>query len=134
MALQGDIRELKVSHPTLGSRIFKVKSNESNTFDQGGFRAVDDVNMITTDGEIIHQLNNQRGSLEVIIENDTAVRNDSGFLGQLAGDAQDGVWQFTHFNNSVYSATGRPVGDIQPDLNTGSLTIKLGTSAWDKIV
>lgn len=134
MAIQGDIRELKVSHPTLGNRIFKVKSNESNTFDRGGFRAVDDVNMITTDGEIIHQLNMQRGSLEVIIENDTAVRDDAGFLNRLAADAEDGVWQFTHFNSSVYSASGRPVGDIQPDLNTGSLTLKLGTNEWTKIV
>ena len=57
MAQGGDVLELRVNHPTLGSRVFFPKSGEDNNLDLGGFRNEDDANMVTASGEAIVKKN-----------------------------------------------------------------------------
>jgi len=134
MAVGGDIIEITYTHPTLGSGSFFPKANEGNTFDPGGIRTADDANMISGSGGLIAQKNRVRGSFEVVIENDMNVRNDAQVVADLAADPVAADWTVSIINGTVWGATVFPVGDIQPDVNASTFTLKLGTGAWKKIV
>ena len=132
MAVNGDIREITYSHPTIGSGAFKTKSNESNTFDPGGFRTNDDANQVTSDGTMMQQKNRVLGFLEVVCENDMDVRLDVQKVQELSADSVQADWTFTMNNGSVYKGKGTPVGDIQADTNTGTFTLKVNGAGFEK--
>jgi hypothetical protein len=131
-ATAGDLIEARVEHPTLGNHTFYPKSNESVTKDGGGYRANDDANAVTAVG-MITQINLVRASLEMVVANDENVREDADFAIALSGAAVDGEWTFTHKNGVTLGMTGRPVGDIQPDLNVGTFTLKIAGTNMRKI-
>jgi len=132
-SIGGDILEIRFQHPTLGSGVFYPKSNEGNTKDLGGIRAGDDVNMVSGDGQAIWQLNRQRGSWEIVCAYDMNTREDVKKASQLAGDPVDATWTVSHINGTIWACTGRPVGDIQPDTNAATVTIKVAGTEWTKI-
>lgn len=135
MTLGGDFIEVRVSHPTLGDHTFYPKSNEGNTFDPGGVRAVDDANMITGNGaETIDQLNRVRSSFEIVCANDMNEREDSQFAAALGGDPVPGQWTISHISGVTYGLTGRPVGDIQVDTNAGTFTLKVAGAVAQRLV
>ncbi len=134
MAVHGDIREITVNHPTLGSRSFFSKANEGNTYDQGGFRNSDDNSNIASNGDLIIQKNQVSGMLEALIENDMNVREDADFINQLAASPTQGTWTFQVVNGTVWQGRGVPVGDIQPDINAGTFTLKIVAGRFKKIV
>lgn len=133
MAVHGDIRELTFNHPTIGNGIFHPKAGEGNTFDPGGIRSNDDAAQITTTGEIIDQLSFVRGSMEIVVENDTDIRLDWENARKLAADPTPATWTVTMMNGSVYVGVGKPVGDIQADLQAGTMTLKLAAPEWNKV-
>lgn len=133
-SIGGDFKEIKVSHPTLGDHIFLPKSNEGNTFDPGGVRTGDDANMITGSGEPIWSLNTVRAFFEVVVANDMNTRADAIFAAKLAGDNVDANWTLSHRNGTVWGLSGRPVGDINPDTNVATFTLKIAGSITTKIV
>lgn len=133
MAVHGDIRELTYNHPTIGNGVFHPKSAEGNTMDPGGVRSNDDANAITTTGIIIDSLSFVRGHMEIVIENDTDIRQDAEIVRSLAADPVPATWTVTMMNYAVYVGTGKPVGDIQPDLQAGTMGLKIAAPEWKKI-
>ena len=91
MASHGDVTEIKVAHPDLGSRTFFPKAGEGNTFFKGGIVTNDDVAAITSAGDMIFSMNRQAGMFSVLIEDDQNGRKDSTFLEELAGSFIAGV-------------------------------------------
>lgn len=134
MANHGDITEINFNHDLIGSGTFFAVANQGNTYDEGGFRSSDDANMIASDGQMIDQINRQRGMFEVVIENDQNIRNDAAVLKQLAASPVLATWTFSIVNGAVYKGTGKPVGDIQPDINNGQLTLKVAGGEFVKII
>lgn len=130
----GDFIEVRVSHPTLGDHVFFPKSNEGNTMDPGGYRTADDANAISGDGQPIWQVNLQRGYFEIVVANDSNVRNDVQFVADLMESPQSADWIFSHVNGVVWGMNGKPVGDVQPDMNASTFTLKVSGGRAVKIV
>jgi hypothetical protein len=125
MAQGGDVLELRVNHPTLGSRIFFPKAGEDNSYDLGGFRNEDDASAVTSSGEMINKKNRVRGSFEVVLANDQSVREDADFCVELAESTELADWSFSIVNGSVYGGKGVIVGDIQPNINAATFSLKV---------
>ena len=134
MVVGGDIIEITANHPVLGARSFFPKANEGNTYDQGGFRNSDDSSNIAGNGDLIISKNQVSGMLEALIANDMNVREDADFVNQLAASPVQTTWTFQVINGAVFQGQGVPVGDIQPDINAGTFTLKLAVGRFTKIV
>jgi hypothetical protein len=134
MASHGDITEIRFSHPTLGSGVFEPKAAEGNTFDPGGIRTNDDANGITSNGDLIVIKNRVRGHFEVMIENDMNIRNDAKIIAELAADPVPAQYTVSIINGTVWAGSGFPVADIAPDINAGTMTLKIASGNWKKIV
>lgn len=130
----GDILELRVKHPELGEHSFFPKSNEGNTFDFGGVRTNDDANQITGSREMIVQKNVVRGMLEVVVANDMNTREDATFAAALAESSTPGNYVLSMINGTIWGFDGHVVGDIQPDLNAATFTLKLAFPRATKLV
>ena len=119
----GDVDEIVCQHTT-GEYRFFPKANESATIDKGGVRANDDASQVTSNGQMMSQLNRVRWSFEIPI----AVETDgstSADLNTLTAHPDLGTWTFSLLNGTIYKGTGRPVGDIQEDTNAGTMTLKV---------
>jgi hypothetical protein len=134
MAVGGDITEITVNHPTLGSRIFFAKANEGNTYDVGGIRTEDDADSIDGGGNPIWKKNRKMGFFEVVVANDQSQSvPDADFVATLAADPVQADWTFSIINGSVYGGSGKPVGDIQPNVNDATFTLKVLGATFKKI-
>lgn len=133
MAVAGDIIEITYNHPTLGSGTFFPKAGEGNTYDPGGIRTGDDAGMIAGAGNPIWQKNRVRGFFEVVVENDQNVRNDAQVIADLMASPVPADWTFEVINGTIYGGSGMPVGDIQPDVNAGTVTLKVAGPSFVKI-
>lgn len=133
MASHGDVTEIQVSHPDLGSRTFFPKAGEGNTFYKGGIVVNDDVAAITSAGDMIYTNNRQAGYFSVLIEDDQNNRKDSTFLEKLAGSSLPGVWTLSLINGSIYQGEGKPVGAFETNLNDGTLTLKVNSGKFKQI-
>jgi hypothetical protein len=121
----GDIKELSYNNATLGLQgTFKVKSNEGNTYDPGGVRTNDDTAQATTTGEMIIQQNYKLGMLSVVIANDMSLKT-ADICAQLAAAETLTVWTFTVINNRSFKGSGMLVGDIVPNIQDSTLSIKI---------
>lgn len=134
MATGGDILEVTFNHPTLGSGILRPKSNEDNTYDTGGIRTADDANMIDGGGKPIYQKNRVMGFFEIVVANDQNVNQDLETMVSLAADPEESDWTFTLINGTVYGGTGKPVGDLQGNLNQATFTLKVAGAEFKKII
>lgn len=131
-ATGGDILEITCNHPTQGTVTFYPKSNEDSTFDPGGFRGVDDANMVDGAGRLIRQMNRVRAMFEVTIAKDDNTEETMEVLAAIAASPADAVWTVTHINGSVWKINGAPVGDIQGNMNQGTMTLKVAGSVLEK--
>lgn len=126
MPVGGDITEVTYNHPTLGTGVFYPKSNESSNYDLGGIRKNDDANQVDGAGRSIHQMNRVRWSYELTVANDMNATNpEVEQANALAADPEEADWTFTHINGTVYGGKGSVVGDIQPDGNVATFTLKV---------
>lgn len=121
----GDWLEIKVNHPTLGEHTFYPKSNEGSTFDPGGIRTNDDANQVTGAQEAIWQKNMARGFLEVVIANDPNSREDWLFANNLTASPVDASYTASHIGGTIWGFNGMPVGDVAPDFNAATMTLKI---------
>lgn len=124
-AVGGDILEVTYAHDTLGSGTFFPKSGEDSTFDLGGFRGADDANMVDGGGRTIRQLNRVRWSFEVMIAWDAITDEDLEKLTALAESPVEADWTISLINGAIYAGKGSPVGDIQANGNSPSMTLKV---------
>ncbi len=130
----GDLLEITYNHPTIGSGVLYPKSAEGSTFDTGGFRNNDDANGIDGGNRAIYQKNRIRWSLESTVAWDMNVANEAAKVAALSADPTDSTWTITHVNGTVWQGKGQPVGDIQPDGNEATFTLKIsGGGTLDKI-
>lgn len=135
MSATGDLIEVTYNHPILGSGIFFPKSAEDSTYDLGGFRSNDDANMIDGSGEMIDQMNRVRWSLECTLAWDMNNREDLDKLVQLSSSPVLAEWTWENVNGTVYKGTGKPVGDLQGNANTGQFSLKVaGGGVAKKVV
>ena len=125
MAVGGDILEISFNHPTIGSGTIFPKSNEDSTFDDGGFRSNDDANQVAGNGEMIDQMNRVRWSLETTVAWDMNTRGDLEKLAELAGSPVQADYTISHINGTVYGGAGKPVGDLQGNMNAATFSLKL---------
>jgi len=130
----GQITEITYNHPTIGSGTFFPKAGEGNTYDPGGIRTADDAAMISGGGGAIWQKNQVMGFFEVVIANDQNVRNDAQVIADLMADPVEADYTFSIINGTVFGCSGIPVGDVQPDVNAGTVTIKVASTDIKKIV
>lgn len=122
----GDITEVTYNHPTLGAGRFLCKANEDSTFDKGGFRRVDDQNMVDGAGEDIAQINRVRWSFEGTVTWDNLSDPDAlDRLKSLASDPVPADWTFSHISGKAYGGKGAPVGDIQAGGNNATISMKI---------
>lgn len=126
--LGGDIIEIVCQHPTLGEFRFSPKANESFTLDFGGIRTNDDASQITGNGQAIYQQNRVRWSFEGPIAVDFIANTEMNALPSLAGSSDEGVWTISHISGSIYKGKGIVVGDLQPDTNAATQTLKVSGS------
>jgi len=134
MATGGDVLEITFDNPNIGSGSFFPISNQGNTFKPGGIMANDDANQVTASGTMINQLNRTLGHFEVLCENDMNLRDDISVAQALAGDTANTDFTISLNNKTVWTATGRPVGELTSDVNASSFTLKINAPVWEKII
>ena len=129
----GDCVEITCNH--LGKTYrFYPKANETFNIDKGGIRGNDDMNQITSNGQMMSQLNRGRWAVDGPIAVDQISDSELSGLNVMAASPSLGTWQFSMISGAIYKGTGRPVGDIQHDSNAGTLTLKVsGGGELEKI-
>jgi len=125
MILAGDLLELAVEHPELGSRVFEPKSGEDMNIMLGGFKSNDDDGNITAFGTRIDQKNRFPWSAEPTIG---ANDGDIDFLQLLTESTLEGNWTFTFINGDVRVGKGKPVGDLVENRQAGTIPFKIAGS------
>ncbi len=130
----GDIEEITYDHATLGTGSVYPKSAEDHTFDTGGYRNNDDDNGIDGGGRAIFQKNRIRWSFEGTVSWDMNGENEAVKMAALAKSSVDATWTVTHVNGTVWKGQGQPVGDIKPNGNAATFTLKIaGGGEMEKI-
>lgn len=120
----GDITEITFNHPDLGTGVFYPKSSEDSTYDTGGFRSNDDVNMIQANGDMIDQVNRTRWSFAVKCGWDMLTNNELETLSALSASINQGTYTFTNINGVIYKGKGKIVGDVQGNGNSSTVDFK----------
>lgn len=121
----GDITELKVEHPTIGSFTVEPKANEDTEQDMGGIRMNDDDSQITGAGTIILSGTRTRPYLQVTVATNEEI---TAKLTEWAESAELATITFTHINGDVKRGKAIPVGDIKPSSLNATVQIKLAGS------
>lgn len=130
----GDVTEIVCQHSIAGTTSFYPKANESFTIDLGGIRANDDESQLTSDGQMMSQLNRKRAFFEGVIAVDMASNRELNKLQQMNQSPILGTWSISNIAGVTYRGVGRQVGDMQIDSNAGTITLKVAFSrALEKI-
>ena len=123
----GDCVEIKCVHNGTTYR-FSPKANETFNVDKGGIRTNDDASQITSNGQIMRQLNRVRWMVDGPIAADSITGYEQDALNVMASSPNLGNWQFSFISGTILNGAGSPVGDIQFDSNGGQLTLKVSGS------
>jgi len=120
----GDLIEIVCNH--LGNTYrFYPKANETFNVDFGGRRTNDDASQKTSNDQNIRQINTVRWSVDGPIACDLLTGNEQNALSLMSGSPSEGNWQISHISGAIWKGTGSPVGDIAPDSNASTLTLKI---------
>lgn len=125
MVTGGDIIELTFNHPTIGTGVLFVKSDEDSELDLGGYRSSDEEKSIDSGGNMIDILTLSRWSLTAVIAGDLTDREDLEKLVALTSDPVAAVWTITHISGNIYKASGKPVGDVKQALKAATIQLKV---------
>lgn len=123
----GDCVEIKCVHNGITYR-FSPKANETFNVDKGGVRTNDDASQITSNGQIMRQLNRVRWMVDGPIAADSITGYEQDALNLMSSSPILGNWQFSFISGTILSGAGSPVGDVQFDSNGGQLTLKVSGS------
>jgi len=134
MATGGDILEVSVNHPDLGSKIFFAKASEGNTFEPGGFRTEDDEDSVDSGGNMIQKINRKLGFFEIVLSNDLNEREDFDFISQLHQSSKLGDWTVSIINGVTFGGQGKPVGTVTPNINDATMSVKISGPGFKKII
>lgn len=125
MATGGDIIEVTYNHPTIGSGRFLPKAGEGSTLNLGGFRSDDDNGMIDGGGNMIDRMTRRRWSAEMVVANDDLIQLDLENAVALAESPVLADYTFQHVSGAIYAGQGKPVGDLDVDLDKATFTLKI---------
>ena len=127
----GDILELKVEHPTLGSFVLEPKAGEDTESDQGGIRIEDDDAGTTSSGKMILSARRTRPYIQVTVATNSEINEK---LIGWAESAELATVTYTLINGDVFRGLAIPVGDIKPSTLNATIQIKLaGSGKFAKI-
>ncbi|APZ82893.1 hypothetical protein [Flavobacterium phage FL-1] len=118
----GDVDQISCSFAGNVYR-FYPKANETFNIDPGGIRVNDDMSQVTSDGQIMRQLNRQRWKVDGPIACDTITGAEFNALNLMSSSPTLGVWQFAMKSGAIMTAKGSPVGDIALDSNAGTIAL-----------
>jgi hypothetical protein len=121
----GDVVELKVEHPTIGSFTLEPKANEDTESDRGGIRMNDDDSQITGAGNIILSGTRTRPYLQITVATNNELTEK---LIQWSESSELASITYTHINGDVVRGKAIPVGDIKPSTLNSTVQIKLAGS------
>jgi hypothetical protein len=119
MATGGDLIEATYSNADTGNGRFSFMATEDGTFDLGGLKTQDDVK-VDGSGAPIYIMHRKPWMVEGTIRWDLLVGNDLSNLQDLSASTKESDWTFSHVSGTVWTAKGKPVGDITG--NTGQAT------------
>lgn len=121
----GDITELKVEHPTIGSFTVEPKAKEDTESDSGGIRMNDDDAQITAAGTIILSGSRTRPYIQVTVATNDEITKK---IEDWAESAELATITYTHINGVVKRGKAIPVGDIKPSTQNATVQVKLAGS------
>ncbi len=121
----GDITELTFNHPTVGTGVLFVKSDEDSELDLGGYRSADEEKSIDTGGNMIDVMTLSRWSATFVVAGDLTTREDLEKLTSLTSDPVLATWTITHISGAIYQGTGKPVGDVKQALKAATIQLKI---------
>ena len=127
----GDILELAIDHPSLGSRIFEGKSGEDVSIMPGGYKSNDDDGNHGANLTRINQKNSYPWSLEItILSND----GDLDYLQSWAESSEEATITGTFMDGKVRTGQGTAVGDMQENKQAGTIGFKMaGSGRFEEI-
>ena len=120
----GDVLDITCTHKGITYR-FSPKANETANIDLGGIRVNDDASQVTSNGQIIRQLNRVRWMFDVPIAFDSISGYEQKALNTMSSSPSLGNWQFVFISGAIIKGVGSPVGDISVDSNAGTLSLKV---------
>lgn len=123
----GDCVDIKCDHNGITYR-FSPKANETFNVDKGGIRTNDDASQITSNGQIMRQLNRVRWMIDGPIAADQISGYEQSALNVMSASPILGIWTFSFISGAILTGTGSPVGDFQLDSNAGQITLKVSGS------
>lgn len=124
-AVGGDLQEIIIAHPTVGTVTLFPKAGEDSTFNPGGIRNDDDNAGIDGGGRMIVKKSRTRWSLEATISNDMNGTQEMEQLVAIAASNEEANITITHINGAIYKGKGTIVGDINPSGMNATIGIKL---------
>lgn len=123
----GDIDQIVCTH--LGNTYrFSPKANETANIDKGGLRVNDDESQITSDGQIMRQINRTRWKVDGPIACDTLSGYEQDALNLMSASPSQGTWQFALKSGAILRGLGSPVGALSYDSNAGTLALTVSGS------
>lgn len=127
----GDVQELKVEHPTIGSFTLEPKANEDTESDRGGVRINDDDAQVTSTGSIILSGTRTRPYVQITVATNDEITDK---LVKWAESAELATITYTLITGDVIRGKAIPVGDIKPSTLNATVQIKLaGSGKFAKI-
>lgn len=117
---KGDLLSLSCAHPTLGSRVFEIKSQSDFSWQRGGYKINDDDGNITSSGKFFAQMNAYPWSAEATVVSNSG---DVEYLQDIANTGVPATWTFTHISEGIYVGSGFCVGDISDNLQSGEMSL-----------
>lgn len=130
----GDIIEITYNHPTIGTGVLYPKAAEDNTFFIGGIQTASDANMIDGSGKPIWQKNRSRAYFVAVVSNDmNGDTPEFEKIQQLSADPVPAQWTFTVINGVTYGGEGKPVGDLEQNINQSTFSLRVEGGQFKKI-
>ena len=118
------IREMKISHPTVGDKVFFAHANESATLDEGTIITEANQDGVTGNGSAIRAKKVQRWKIEGTFSINMDFDEDEiQYLKRLNASNIDGTFTITLGNGAVYSGSGFMVGNHQYDIQAGTASL-----------
>lgn len=131
----GDITEITFNHPTLGSGVLFVKSDEDSELDLGGYRSADEEKGIATNGDMIDTMTLSRWMASATLASDLTDANHLKKVTDMASHPLPASWSVSHISGAVYRGNGKPVGDVKQAVKGSTLPLKIsGGGKMEKIV
>jgi len=118
----GDLIEITVNHPTLGSFRFDPKGSEDVEIDFGGYVVADGDDSVTGAGTNIKQMNRKRWSVACPPVGWASDPDTLESLQQIADSTVEAPWTFSFLDGTVYKGTGSISGDLKGNKNAGTVT------------